>query len=237
MWQKPSKKTIYLLNIEDYAPEITAITYPLIYSYADKIGANVFKITERKFPGFPVVYEKLQIYELAQEHSNDWSIYIDSDALVHPETVDFTRFLHRDTVAHNGADMSAVRWEHDRYFDRDGRHIGSCNWLTIASDWCIELWRPLDDLTLEEALGRIHPTVNESNTIITKEHLIDDYVLSRNIAKYGLKFTTLTDLMPTIGLQGANFLWHQYTIPIDEKVTQMKEVLHKWNLNGSSHSS
>jgi len=73
-------------------------------------------------------------------------------------------------------------------------------------------------------------TVEEKNTIITAEHLIDDYTLSRNIAKYGLKFKTLTALMKEIGLEQAFFFWHLYTIPIDEKVKQMKEVVVQWGI-------
>lgn len=231
MGQSPVKKVIYLLNVDDYAPEITALTYPLIYYYADKIGANVAMITERKFPGWPPVYEKLQIYERAQRNGADWHIYIDSDALIHPETIDFTEFLPRDTVAHHGVDFANVRWRYDRFFRRDGRAIGSCNWLTIASDWCIELWEPLKDLTREQAVANILPTVEESNTIITAEHLIDDYVLSRNIAKYGLKYTTLQDLMKRIGLGEANFFWHAYLIPVPEKAEQMKRILAEhWKL-------
>ncbi len=195
MWQKNLKKTIFTLNVDGYSPEITELTYPLMKRYADKIGADFYTIKERKFPGFPSVYEKLQIYELAQKMENDWNIYIDSDALVHPDMMDVTNHLPKDTVLHNGVDLASNRWKYDRYFMRDGRNIGSCNWFTIASDWCVELWKPLDDLTFEEAIANISPIVNELNTVITAEHLIDDYALSRNIAKYGLKFNTFTNLL------------------------------------------
>lgn len=230
MWQKKLKKTIFTLNVNGYPSEITDLTYPLIRAYAEKIGADFFIISERRFPEFPIVYEKLQIYELAQQMGNDWNIYIDSDALVHPETIDFTLHLNKDTVAHNGCDMANVRWKYDRFFRRDGRNIGSCNWFTIASDLCIELWKPLDDLTLEEALKNIQPTVEEVNTIITKEHLIDDYVLSRNIAKYGLKFVTLKRIVTDVGLPNSEFFWHLYTVGTEEKTKQMKKVLENWKI-------
>lgn len=230
MWQKQQKKTIFTLNVDGYSPEITDITYPLIKRYAKHIDADLHIIKDRKFPDWPVTYEKLQIYELAQQMENDWNIYIDSDALIHPETLDWTLHLKRDTVAHNGADMGGVRWKYDRFFQRDGRNIGSCNWFTIASDLNIELWKPLDDLTLEEALENINPTVEEINTVITPEHLIDDYTLSRNIAKYGLKFTTFKDILKEVGLPDANFFWHLYTIPTDQKVTGMKKILENWKL-------
>jgi len=226
-------KIIFLLNIGNYAPQITTLTYPLIKFYAHKIGAEIDPITERKFPEWPVVYEKLQIYELSRRMKNAWSMYIDSDALVHPETIDFTHFLPRDTVAHFACDMAAVRWKYDQYFQRDGRNIGSCNWFTVASDWCLDLWKPLDDLTFEAAVENIKPTVMELNTIITRDHLIDDYVLSRNIAKYGLKFTTVRETLKRAGLPDANFFWHEYTISAEEKIRQINEVLKAWKLPGN----
>jgi hypothetical protein len=224
MWQKKIKKTIFVLNIDNYEPEITKLTYPFLKKYADKIEADIYQINKRKFPGFPVVYEKLQIYELAQQMENDWNIYIDSDAFVHPDTPDITDLVSKDTVLHNGKDFSTLRFRPDRFFLRDGRHFGSCNWLTMASDLCIDLWKPLDDLTLEEAVANIFPIGEELNTVITPEHLIDDYTLSRNIAKFGLKATTLRDAFTQLGNPG-DFFWHEYQINGAQKVEGLKEVI------------
>jgi hypothetical protein len=223
-------KTLYLLNVNDYAPEITAITYPLIRRWARKVGADIEVISERRFPDWPITYEKLQIYERAKRNGSEWHLYLDSDALVHPETPDWTAFLPRDTVAHNGIDFANIRWRYDEYFLRDGRNVGSCNWNTIASKWCLDLWRPLDDLTPEEAIDSIHPTVDELNTIITREHLVDDYALSRNIARFGLKTQTLTALEKRLGFTNAEFYWHAYTVGIPEKVEQIKETLERWKV-------
>lgn len=230
MWQKPIKKTIYTLNVDNYAPEITKLTYPFMRYYAHKIGAEFHIINKRKFPNMPPVYEKLQILELAQIMQNDWNIYIDSDALVHPETVDFTALLHKDTVLHNGSDMALVRWNYDNVFMRDGRNIGSCNWFTIASDWCLDLWQPLD-MPFVQALKNINPTAEELRCGITKEHLIDDYTLSRNIAKYGLKFKTATQVLQENGLPEANFFYHVYTEPIPQKVKMIKKIIKEWKVN------
>ena len=223
-----TKETQYELDLK-YAPQVTEITYPLIKHYADKIGADFYVIKERKFPGWPIVYEKLQIYELAQEMRNDWNLYIDSDTLIHPDFYDVTEHLRKDTVAHNGRDMAGNRWFYDRFFKRDGRHIGSCNWFAVASDWCIDLWKPLDDLTLDEAIKMISPTTNELTTLITPGHLIDDFTLSRNIAKYGLKYTTFGEITKSLN-QGEGYLYHQYTIPIAQKVEEMKRMLATWGL-------
>lgn len=224
------RKTVYLLNVDDYAPELTALTYPRIAFYADKIGAEICTITARKFPDWDLDYEKLQIHELARERDDDWSIYIDSDALVHPELPDITALIPRDTVAHNGADFAGIRWRYDEYFRRDGRHIGSCNWLAVASSWCRDLWRPLDDMTFKEAVANITVTVEERHTNVTAEHLVSDYALSRNIARFGLKFMTLNDLWPKIGLGSANFFHHEYTVPLETKIENIRKRIEDWRL-------
>lgn len=226
---KQITKTIYLLNVDNYAPEITELTYPLIERYAKKIRAGIVEITKRKYPEYPVVYEKLQIYDLAKITNTDWHIYIDSDTLIHPDTIDFTNLLHKDTVLHNGADMASIRWHYNNYFLRDGRNIGSCNWLAIASDWCLDLWQPLD-IPLEEALANITPIHTELQRGITKEHLLDDYTLSRNIARYGLKFTTADQLQKDNGIETLSFFWHQYTIPTDEKVVEIRKTKKQWGV-------
>jgi hypothetical protein len=222
------RKTLYTLNIDGYAPEITALTYPLLRRYAAKIGAEFCIIDRRRFPGWPPVYEKLQIRELSEQRGDDWSIYIDSDALVHPDFFDITEHLTRDQVCHNGADMATVRWTYDEYFRRDGRHIGSCNWFTVASSWCRDLWTPLD-LTFEQAVARIHPIQTELQTVITPEHLIDDYTLSRNIARYGLHFTTVAEILKRLNDSG-NYLYHQYVLTADEKIADLSRVLKEWKV-------
>lgn len=235
------RKTVYTLNIGDYAPEICEITYPLLRHYAHRIGADFHVIKHRCFPKWPVTYEKLQIFRLGEERDDEWSIYIDSDALVHPETVDWTNFLPRDTVAHNGTDMAALRWRYDKYFLRDGRHLGSCNWLTIASSWCRDIWRPLEDLTFEQARDNIYPIVDEivpwehrdgkvvlMPQVVDRDHLIDDYTLSRNIARFGLKTESLMAMQKRIGLPEANFFWHDYVHDIPTKVIKMREVVAAW---------
>ena len=196
---------------------------------------------------------------LAKEHEDDWAIYIDSDTLVHPELPDITDILPADHIAHNAIDFAPLRWRYDDYFRRDGRNIGSANWFAVASSWCLDLWRPLDDLTPQEAEANISLTVPERK-IMKPEHLIDDYALSRNIARFGLKVTTLTELWKRANLGSAEFFFHQYLMPIHDyegkvalvddnhqpimddngfqktqettlpgKVTMMRQTLDRWN--------
>ncbi len=218
------KKTLFTLNI-NYPKEITDITYYFLTTYAKKIGADFQIIDTRKFPAFPIVYEKFQVYESGK--NNDWNIFIDSDAMVHPDTFDVTELLPRDTVMTCGQDFAPGRFTYDRFFRRDGRHIGGGNWFTVASDLCIDLWKPLDDMDLFEAVKNIHPTIKERNSGIVPEHLIDDYVISRNIAKYGLKFKTFYQMLKENGNPG-EFLFHEYLYTTEEKIANLKKVLELW---------
>lgn len=223
------KKVIYSLNIGNYSPEITSLTYPLIKAWADKIGAEFRLITERKYPLWPMDYEKLQIYDLGRD--NDWNIYIDSDALVHPDMFDVINHLPFDHVCHNAVDMAGQRFRYDRHFRRDGRHIGSCNWFAAAHRDCIDLWRPIGDLTPEQAIANIFPVVWEQAGYLGKSkgkgHLISDYTLSRNIAQFGLKLRTVHEILN--GMQ-ANCFFHLYNISEEQKLKEIKEQLVKWHL-------
>jgi len=225
-------KTIYLLNIGgNYEPEITALTFPSIRRYATKIGARLHVITERKFPAWPITCEKLQIYELGKQHRNDWNIYVDFDTLVHPDLFDITEHLPKDTVLNYHHDFAGTRWAVDDYFRRDGRWISTCGWFTIASDWCLDLWRPLDDLTPAEAVAKAFRINLERRVGITAEHVLDDYVLSRNLARYGLKYQTFLELQR--GVEPASefhYFWHQYAIPPEQKLAELKEMITRWEL-------
>ena len=224
------KKTIYTLNIGGYNTRITDITYPFIRYYANKIGADFHIITEKKFPGWPPVYEKLQIYELAQKHGNDWNIFVDSDCLIHPETIDWTEHIPKDTVAQNGSDFANIRWKYDRFFRRDGRHIGTCNWFSVFSDWCIEMMKPCDDMSLDEILTCVSPTTEEYNFGMVLGHFVDDYVISRNIAKYGIKYTTFKKILKDLTMENAEFFFHLYTVSENEKVAFLKKTVAAWKL-------
>lgn len=222
------KKTIYLLNIDNFAPDLCKITYPFIRCYANKIGAEIHTITERKYPNMPLTYEKLQIYSLAKENKSDWNIYIDSDALIHPEFLDITSHLNKDTVCCFGRDEADGRWRMDSHFLRDGRHIGWGNWFAIASDWCVDLWSELD-IPVEEAIGNIFPTPSELKNGITKEHLIDDYTLSRNVARFGLKFKTARQIFKDNGLDNL-LIQHQYTLSEKEQIKSHMKLILDWNV-------
>lgn len=217
------KKCVWTLNIGNYAPEITATTYPHIKAWAEKIDADFRLITERRYPDAPITYEKLQLHELGEEY--DWNIYIDSDALIHPDMFDLTSYVHPDTVLQYGNDLVGTRFKDNKYFRRDTRRISSCNWLAMASRDCLDLWHPLEDMTVEEALTNIKPQLKESKTC-SDGHLIDDYVLSLNIAKYGLRYTTFhPKLLRHVGMEGAQFLFHSHLYTREEKAYLLPRVM------------
>jgi len=223
-----ARKTLFTLNV-GYPKAITDQTYPFLHRYAQKIGANFHVISERKFPNNDLEYEKLQICELGKD--NDWNLYVDSDALIHPDLFDITTYLDKDTVLHHGIDSADLRWTFDPYFLRDGRRISSCNWFTVASNWCLDLWRPPEDLTEAEIVKRICPTNYERAHGVEAKHLVSDYILSRNIARYGLKVQTLMALLKRLGRENDAYCFHQYTISQQEKISQLAEVIAKWQLN------
>ena len=203
------KKTIYLLNIGDYLPEVTALTYPLIERYAAKIGAEVVKITERKYPDFAVVYEKLQIYEIEKTRQSDWIIYIDSDTLVHPDLFDLTALIPRGTVFQKGRDFSLFRFRPNELFIEDGRFIGTCNWFTVFSRECIELFNPNIGMTAEEIYAECSPTQAES-FYFDRTHLVDDYVLTTNLAKHDFPYMTMADLFEKHPYSHGEYLYHTH---------------------------
>lgn len=227
------RKTLWTLNVGNYAPELCELTYPLLLAYATKIGADFQIINERRFPEMPVTYEKLQIFYLGR--GNDWNIYIDSDAVIFPDMFDVTERIRPDTVAHYGRDHCINRFKSNPYFRRDGRNIGSCNWFTVAGGDCIDLWHPLtrngrdgtvvapyEPPALRMILDEIRPIVTERQAGITPEHLIDDYTLSLNIARYGLKFTTVLEIMQASNDRGM-YAWHMHRLPLAEKTRQARE--------------
>ena len=78
-------------------------------------------------------------------------------------------------------------------------------------------------------MARISPTLRERIGEVEASHLIDDYVCSRNIARFGLKFTTITELNRQLGFQGG-FFWHQYNMGPQQKLHELKKAMLAWEL-------
>ena len=229
------KKAVVTLNIGDYQPAIRALTYPFMQRFADKIKADFVEITNRKYPEWPTVMEKFQCRDIGNRMGADWVIFFDADALVSPEMFDPTTHLSKDTVLFNGKDMSEIRFFADKYFLRDGRRIGACDWFCCSSDWFWDDLYSLPDIPLDECIRNINVTIGEHKSGLFKDnHLIDDYTLSRNIARFGLKHDTLIDVCgrmgwrnPQTGAGHSPYLFHLYAINETEKINRMLEHLSK----------
>ena len=129
------RKLIHVVNINDFFPELFALTYPTIRSYAERNGYMINMITERKFPDYPINYEKMQVYEDGKDA--EVNILCDADMLIHPEFPDVTTFLQRNSIAFN--DNYNISWKYHvdriRYFMRDGRDVGIATNFVVSSDW------------------------------------------------------------------------------------------------------
>ena len=165
---------VHVLNINNYFPELCEITMPLIKNYCKKINARLNIITERKYPTFPVTYEKMQVWEYGRQA--DWNILIDADMVVHPDAPNLTNMFTPDTVAFQSAFDADKQFAADEYFLRDGRKVGIAGGLVVTSKMTHDLWTPLE-----------FPYVIAA-TKTKRQHILDEYCLSRNLAKFGMKF-------------------------------------------------
>jgi hypothetical protein len=213
------KKLLVTLDI-NYTKEITDITYPYMQSYANKIDANFKIITERKFPDHPVNIEKFQLYELSKNY--DWTIFIDADAIIHPNCPDVTEVYDKDVVIFNSYDLYPLRFKPNNYTRRDKRNIGAATWFNVFSNWSRHLWKPYGNP--KEYVNQIYLIHKEINFGYSPEHILDDYLVSRNIAKYGLKVkTVLHNMFSSYPQDGYPlFFIHQYSITQKEKIKYLK---------------
>ncbi len=171
------KKCVFVLATPEYQPEMCSYTLPNLKAYADRLQADFVRIQERRFPDFPINYERMQIYELGKGY--DWCINIDADFLIHPMIEDFTEWLPANTVGNWWYSKASNFFNVDRniYFERDGRDYGIVDCLLATSKLTHDLWEPLPGPCSEYADICLH----------NGERRISEFCLSQNAAKYGLK--------------------------------------------------
>jgi hypothetical protein len=58
---------------------------------------------------------------------------------------------------------------------------------------------------------------------------MDDYLLSYNIARFGLKVTTAMDIFQK-ECNATYSIFHQYTLPPEAKVVEMRKCLRDWKI-------
>ena len=220
------RKLIHVVNINDFFPELFALTYPTIRSYAERNGYMINMITERKFPDYPINYEKMQVYEDGKDAVVN--ILCDADMLIHPEFPEVTKFLKRDSIAFN--DNYNISWKYHvdriRYFMRDGRDVGIATNFVVSSDWTHDVWEPLSLSQKDiEDLAKKENTESENDPSQRGwGHYADEFALSYNMAKYGLKYTGVTweDWMRP-------FLIHTGTGDKNEALQIARDTLEKWS--------
>jgi hypothetical protein len=169
-----NKKCIHVLNIGNYYPELTEITLPLIEKYSRRIGADLNIITDRKYNDYPVTYEKMQVHDYGKNYN--WNILMDLDLLVNPNAPDIT-INPKDKVYTQYIFNASNYFQADRFFIRDGRDVALCAFFVMTTDLTHDLWKPLKGSYQE----------NQHKT--KREHIIDEYCISNNMAKYGLKYS------------------------------------------------
>jgi hypothetical protein len=220
------RKLIHVVNINDFFPELFTLTYPTIRSYAERNGYMINMITERKFPDYPINYEKMQVYEDGKDA--EVNILCDADMLIHPQFPDVTEFLQRDSISFN--DNYNISWKYHvdriKYFMRDGRDVGIATNFVVSSDWTHDVWEPLS-LSQKDIEDLAKKENTESKNDPSQRgwgHYADEFALSYNMAKYGLKYTGVTweDWMRP-------WLIHTGTGDKNEALQIARQTLEKWS--------
>lgn len=207
-------KAVFVVRVDNFLPELCALTIPTIKAYADKIGADYLEITERKWPAFPPTYEKIQVYDLGKNY--DQCLLIDADFLIHRDAPDFTAGISPGYVGFLFSYDADSFFALDEYFKADGRNIGIAANFVLTDRATHQLWEPLAE-SWEVARKKIK-----------REFIIDEYCLSRNLAKYKLKFT---------GLNYSNTIKYYFNHlgvgsgGVGEPVARAKKIIDSWSKN------
>jgi hypothetical protein len=216
------KIKIYLLNIDNYFPEMWNICHPTIQAYADKINAELVIITQRKFSSWHITYEKAQVYELGK--NNDWNIAMDSDILIHPDMPDLTQRVPSYCIGLRDTYPADSLFRINDYFYRDRRKIGISGVFAMASNYCHDYWTPLPE-SQESYLYYIKPWADEIKRGVKQEHFITEYWQSMNLARFGLHYTGILN-------EDERWMFHHsyHARTNDQKLKEALLVLEKWSL-------
>lgn|SRR5574343_105855 len=206
------KKRIHVVYISDFFPELWELTYPTIKAYAERIGADLNIITDRMFD-LHINYEKMQVWYAGKDY--DANFLVDADVLIHQHFPDFTTIVPQHHVGFNDNYNASRKFniEDNIYFQRDGRDVGIASNAVVTYKSTHDLWQPnFSNKFVQQRICKV------------REGDIDEYNLSLNLAKYGLKYCGLT--------------WERYqryyfvhigTGDRDLALKQAKHVLETWS--------
>lgn len=220
------KKVLVTLRIGDYLPQVWQFCRPYMEIWAKKIGAEFIVLDKRLLTvegdGKPLNYEKFQLRNIAPRY--DWTFFLDCDAWIHPDAPDWSEMVvDKSIVMMNGVDNRLNRFKASHYSRRSGSRVGACTWNVICSDWTADLWTPPDDYAA--ACENITLQWNELKTgKCPRNHLIDDYQLSENIARFGLKVKTLNDICKEMN-HPLHYYQHIYNCDDYDKLQAMRSRL------------
>jgi hypothetical protein len=172
-------KTLYTVCVDDYFPELTQYTIPNLERFAQRIGAKFHVISDRKYPEFPPTYEKLQIHTLGKD--NDWNILVDADAMFSPQMFDPTSVVAPNYIGYHMEFDASLLFEPDEYFFRDGRKKGIATTFMVVPRACHDIWTPLEF------------SADVAKTKTKRWFIVDEYCVSRNLARFGLKQTGILE--------------------------------------------
>jgi hypothetical protein len=174
------KKILHVVNINDFFPELFAYTFPTMKKYAERYDWEINLITKRKFPEWHINYEKMQVWEDGKDA--DMNLLVDADVLIHPKFPCVSGIVPEYYIGFNDNYHASRKFILNDYFRRDGRDVGIASNFVVSYKSTHDVWEPLKDITPEE--GRKITFVREGD--------IDEYCLSHNMAKYGLKYSGIT---------------------------------------------
>jgi len=178
------KKAIVTTRVNNYFPELCEYTIPNLKRYADKIGADFIQTTERLSPEVHPAYEKLQVYKVAPYY--DRTILIDADIMLHPQIPDFTQLYGPTEVGIwmqypiQTPDLTLWNPNESRFFFKDGRNFGVVGALVGCSNLTCDIFDPLPPNEAAEKQNRLY-----------RPAIIDEYIMSLNLAKYSYKVVPL----------------------------------------------
>ena len=169
------KRKLHVVYINDFFPELWKLTLPSIEAYADKHGYELNIISKRKFPEWHINYEKMQVYEDGMDC--DVNLLVDADILIHPQYPDLLGLCPPNWISVMDAYYASEKLLLNKDFLRDGRDMGIASNFVFSGALTHDLYKPLE-ITPEE--GR--------EITLFREGDIDEYCLSKNMARYGIKY-------------------------------------------------
>jgi hypothetical protein len=206
-----TSKCIHVVTTHEPA-EIVALTRPLYEHYAEKVGAELRFISDRKFPDYPANYERMQVFESGRDYA--WNMVVDAGVLVGPLLPDFTKLVDRRQVGlclrtHAPSIFDVTD---NKYFVRDGRDLGVVEAIVVTSSLTHDLWQPL--------IGRSSdwlPYVKSKNP-----NLLSELCLSLNAAKYRF------DVLNPFGVPSQLYRLEQGAKPLAELLPEGRGVIDSW---------